>query len=232
MAKIAPSLLSADFMNLSSELRRLSGAGAQILHLDVMDGHFVPNITFGYNLLESISRENNAFGHRKMTLDVHLMMTNPLRYIDDFCKAGADMLTIHAECGDPIEECLSKIERNGVIPGISVKPATPADAIAPYINSIGCCLVMTVEPGFGGQKLMEDCLPKIGQVRAMAGDKDIIISVDGGVNLANCKAVADCGADILVAGNAVFAGPDMNRAFKELSEQCTIHNSQFTIHNS
>ncbi|MCL2486256.1 MAG: ribulose-phosphate 3-epimerase [Oscillospiraceae bacterium] len=216
MAKIAPSLLAADFLNLSYEMDRLVGAGAEILHLDVMDGHFVPNITFGYELVAALARKNNTFGSKKMTLDVHLMMSNPLRYVDKFCAAGANILTVHAECGDDVAECLSRIERQRVTPGLSIKPATPAAALAPYIDKIGYCIVMTVEPGFGGQELMEDCLPKIGQIRGMAGGKDILIAADGGVNLKNCRRVADCGADILIAGSAVFGARDMKKALREL----------------
>lgn len=213
MAKIAPSLLSADFTRLAWEMERMREAGVEILHLDVMDGHFVPNITFGYNLVKALRPLAPD-----MIFDVHLMMTNPLSYIDNFCKAGADILTVHVECDDDINACLDAIAKNGVKPGLSVKPKTPANAVAPYADKLGYVLVMSVEPGFGGQSMIYECLDKFSEVREICGN-EVLISVDGGVNAANCADVAAKGADILVAGNAVFGADDMQAAFAQLSEK-------------
>ena len=217
MVRIAPSLLAADFLNLEAEVRRLAEAGADILHLDVMDGVFVPNITFGWHLVAALSRLNGKLGDKRMTLDVHLMMQHPLRYIDHFCKAGADILTVHAECSDPVDECLDAIAKHGVIPGVSVKPDTDVTAVAPFIEKVGYILVMTVEPGLGGQELIPSCLEKIPQVRAMAGGRPVMIAVDGGIHRGNCRDVALAGADILVAGSAVFAAGDIPASLAELT---------------
>ncbi len=215
MANIAPSLLSADFTRLSWEMERFSSAGAKILHLDVMDGHFVPNLTFGYTLVGALRPLVP-----EVTFDVHLMMTNPLEWIDRFCDAGADMITVHIECDDDIDECIKAINARGKIAGVSVKPNTPAEAVFPYLDRIGLVLVMTVEPGFGGQGMIYECLDKFAPIRKAAdeaGNKSLLISVDGGVNAKNCAEVAAKGADILVAGNAVFGAEDMPAAFAELS---------------
>ena len=217
VAKIAPSLLSADFTQLTKELERFNNAGAEVLHLDVMDGHFVPNLTFGYTLVKALRPLSPH-----AVFDVHLMMTNPLEWIDRFCDAGADMVTVHVECDDDIDECIDAITRNGKIAGISVKPKTPAEAVAKYIDRVGLVLVMTVEPGFGGQGMIYECLDKFAEIRKLAdeaGNKQLLISVDGGVNAANCADVAAKGADILVAGNAVFGAEDMQKAFAELSRR-------------
>ncbi|MBE6765381.1 MAG: ribulose-phosphate 3-epimerase [Ruminococcaceae bacterium] len=213
MAKIAPSLLSADFTKLAWEMERLRDAKVEVLHLDVMDGHFVPNITFGYSLVKALRPLAPD-----LVFDVHLMMTHPLSYIDKFCDAGADILTVHVECDDDIDACLDAIAAKGVKPGLSVKPKTPAEAIKPYADKLGYVLVMTVEPGFGGQSMIYDCLDKFSVVREICGS-DVLISVDGGVNAANCAEVAAKGADILVAGNAVFGASDMPAAFAGLSEK-------------
>lgn len=215
MPRIAPSLLSADFTRLADEIERFKNAGAKILHLDVMDGHFVPNMTFGYTLVKALRPLAED-----VTFDVHLMMTEPLKWIDRFCDAGADMITVHIECDDDIDECISAIKARGKIAGVSIKPATPAEAVLPYIDKVGLVLVMTVEPGFGGQGMIYDCLDKFAPIReaaAAAGNESLLISVDGGVNAGNCADVAAKGADILVAGNAVFGAKDMQSAFAELS---------------
>lgn len=217
MARIAPSLLSADFTKLTEEMDRFNGCGAEILHLDVMDGHFVPNMTFGHNLVKSL-RPLVPDG----IFDVHLMMTNPLGWIDRFCDAGADMVTVHIECDDDIDECINAIKARGKVAGLSVKPNTPAEAVFPYLDRVGLVLVMTVEPGFGGQGMIYECLEKIPAIRKAAesvGTNGLLISVDGGVNEENCKLIADKGTDILVAGNAVFGAEDMKAAFTALSEK-------------
>lgn len=213
MAKIAPSLLSADFTRLADEMQRLNAANVEVLHLDVMDAHFVPNLTFGYSLVKALRPLGTD-----MIFDVHLMMTNPLSYIDKFCQAGADILTVHVECDDDIKACLEAIKKNGVKAGLSVKPKTPASAVLPYLDMLDYVLVMTVEPGFGGQSMIYECLDKIDELKALNKD-DMLIAVDGGVNAQNCTDVSSRGADILVAGNAVFGAPDMTAAFAELSEK-------------
>ncbi len=215
MSVIAPSLLAADFLRLDREAERFAACGAGILHLDVMDGQFVPNMTFGWPLVRSLRPLLPG-----VKFDVHLMVRNPLAMIDPFCDAGADMITVHAECSDPISECINAIERRGVTPGLSIKPGTPPSAAYPWLTRVGLVLVMTVEPGFGGQSLMQHCVEKLPQVRAdanRAGNKDLLISVDGGVNQKNCAAVAAAGANILVAGSAVFGQEDMTSAFQSLS---------------
>ncbi len=215
MAKIAPSLLAADFTRLAEEMERFKKSGAQILHLDVMDGHFVPNITFGCDLIGKL-RELAP----DAVFDVHLMMSHPLHWIDRFCEAGADMVTVHAECGDDIDECIAVIKKHGRTAGISIRPKTSPEEIMPFIADVGLVLVMSVEPGFGGQGMIYECLDKFAPIRQAAqaaGNDSLLISVDGGVNSANCAEVAAKGADILVAGSAVFGAPDMQRAFAELS---------------
>ncbi|MBE6754411.1 MAG: ribulose-phosphate 3-epimerase [Ruminococcaceae bacterium] len=214
MAIIAPSLLSADFTRLADEMDRMHQAKAEILHLDVMDGHFVPNITFGYALVGALRPMTEG-----ITLDVHLMMTHPLEYIERFVKAGADMITVHVECDDDIQACIDSIHKHGIKAGLSIKPATPVSALEPYIGGIEHVLIMTVEPGFGGQGIMWDCVEKIPAVRKAATDhgREITIAVDGGICEENCAQVAQIGADILVAGNAVFGAKDMKAAYKRLS---------------
>ena len=216
MSIIAPSLLSADFTRLAEEMAALREAKVEVLPLDVMDGHFVKNITFGYELIKALKPLAGD-----MKLDVHLMMTSPLQYIEKFCDAGADILTVHVECDDDIDECLSLTAKRGVIPGLSLKPTTPADAVIPYIGRARHILIMTVEPGFGGQSIMLDCLDKAQPIRDAAKEKGVCITVsaDGGVNLDNCDRVAQAGVDILVAGSAVFGAPDMKQRFAEMSEK-------------
>ncbi len=214
-SRIAPSLLSADFTRLAEDMVRFNESGAEILHLDVMDGHFVPNITFGPKLVKSLRplAPNAVF-------DVHLMMTEPLKWIDRFCEAGADAVTVHAECGDDIDECIKAITDKGKIAGISIKPATRVEDIVKYLDRVGLVLVMTVEPGFGGQGMMYDCLEKIPEIRKAAeaaGNSSLLISVDGGINAENCAEVAEKGTNILVAGNAVFGAENMQRAYAELT---------------
>ncbi len=216
MSVIAPSLLSADFMRLDREIQRFSDCGAKVLHLDIMDGQFVPNMTFGWSL---ISKFRPLLPDVKF--DVHLMVQHPLAMIDHFCDAGADMVTVHVESLDPVEECLDAIERRGVTAGVSIKPGTPVEALSPFIHRLGLVLVMTVEPGFGGQSLIPHCVEKLPLVRAMAekaGNSGLIISADGGINAENCASTAAAGADLLVAGNAVFAQEDMASAFRRLSD--------------
>ena len=206
MVKVSPSILSADFVNLERDIRALGPAGADYVHVDVMDGQFVPNISIGIPVVEAIHRIS------PLPLDVHLMIDRPLRYVERFCKAGADILTIHIEA-DTREnnlEALRRIRDLGVRAAISVKPATPAEAVLPYLELCSLVLVMTVEPGFGGQSFMADMIPKITEIRRYVTEKGLSceIEVDGGVNEATGRTCVEAGADVLVAGSAYFKSPD------------------------
>ena len=211
MAQIAPSILSADFTKLGEEIVSLRKIGVKVVHVDVMDANFVPNLTFGYTMVKALSKYKE-----NMKFDVHLMMEHPFAYIEKFVEAGADMLTVHEECADDVIACLDKIAALGAVPGISLKPDTPAEAVLPYIGKFKQCLIMTVEPGFGGQTMMYDCLDKMAAVRALCPDKALIMSVDGGVTEENVKLVKEKGADLIVAGSAVFAPKNRKKAFKAL----------------
>ena len=206
MAKIAPSILSADFVNLERDIRGLKDTGADFVHVDVMDGIFVPNITIGIPVVKAIR------GITDMPLDVHLMIDRPIRYVEDFVKAGADFVTIHVEADQPQNtlEALDKIHALGCKAGIVLKPKTPAEAAIPYLEKCDMILVMTVEPGFGGQKFMADQMPKIRALREMldAVNPSCIIEVDGGVDANTCDLCKANGADVLVAGSAYFKAAD------------------------
>lgn len=214
MAKIAPSLLSADFTKLADEVKEIEAVGTEILHIDIMDGHFVPNLTFGYSMVKALRPVSD------MVYDVHLMMTNPLAYIENFAKAGSDIITVHTECDDDIDACIDMIHQCGVKAGLSVKPKTPAEALFPYLDKLEHILVMTVEPGFGGQSMMPECLDKIAVIKAECVKRGLSIPVmiDGGVNADNVQTAAKAGADMMVAGNAVFGAKDRAAAFKALTE--------------
>ncbi len=213
MAIIAPSILSADFTKLGEEMTELQKCGVQVVHVDIMDGCFVPNLTFGYTMVQALKAYKG-----NMKFDVHLMMEHPYQYIDNFIDAGADMLTVHLECSDDVEACLSKIRERGVIAGISIKPKTGTEELRRYAGKFEQCLIMTVEPGFGGQKIIMECLDKIPAVREICKGTDICMAVDGGVNKGNAEYVAKCGADLIVAGNAVLGEKDRKAAFDILSE--------------
>lgn len=215
MTKVSPSILSADFVNLERDIRALTPAGADYVHVDVMDGIFVPNITIGIPVVAAI---------RKITalpLDVHLMIDRPIRYVDDFCKAGSDILTVHVEA-DTEENTLAALKRIrslGVKPAISVKPRTPAEAVLPYLPYCDLILVMTVEPGFGGQAFMEDMMPKLKQIRAYidAQNPTCELEVDGGVNEKTALICRENGANVLVAGSAYFKSADPAAFVKEIT---------------
>ena len=206
MIKVSPSILSADFVNLERDIRSLTPAGADYVHVDVMDGLFVPNITIGIPVVAAIRKIT------ELPLDVHLMIDRPVRYVDDFCKAGSDILTIHVEA-DTEENTLAALKRireNGVKAAISVKPKTPAEAVLPYLPYCDLILVMTVEPGFGGQSFMEDMMPKLKQIRSYidAQNPGCELEVDGGINEKTALVCRENGANVLVAGSAYFKAPD------------------------
>lgn len=206
MIKVSPSILSADFVNLERDIRALTPAGADYVHVDVMDGIFVPNITIGIPVVAAIRKIT------ELPLDVHLMIDRPIRYVDDFCKAGSDILTIHVEA-DSEENTLAALKRireNGVKAAISVKPKTPAEAVLPFLPYCDLILVMTVEPGFGGQSFMEDMMPKLKAIRSYidAQNPECELEVDGGVNEKTGMICRENGANVLVAGSAYFKAAD------------------------
>ena len=216
MIKVSPSILSADFVNLERDIRALSPAGADYVHVDVMDGLFVPNITIGIPVVAAIRKII------ELPLDVHLMIDRPIRYVDDFCKAGSDILTVHVEA-DTEENTLAALKRireNGVRAAISVKPKTPAEAVLPFLPYCDLILVMTVEPGFGGQSFMEDMMPKLRKIRTFidAQKPDCELEVDGGINEITARICRAHGANVLVAGSAYFKHPDKKEFVRKLKE--------------
>jgi len=210
--KIAPSILSADFANLERDIRRIAEGGADYVHVDVMDGHFVPNLTIGAPVVKAIRRITD------LPLDVHLMIQKPDQYLDDFIKAGSDIITVHYEAdGDTLEQ-LKKIRAAGVKACVSIKPATPADVVLPLLPYLDMVLVMTVEPGFGGQGYIDACSDKIRFLRKAIdeGGYACELEMDGGAGAKNIKHIAECGATVAVAGSAVYGKPDVAAAIAEL----------------
>lgn len=206
---IAPSILSADFSELKSEIELIEKAGADWVHIDVMDGHFVPNLTFGAPVVKCIRKVT------KLPFDVHLMIENPGKYIGDFAKAGADIITIHEEaCQGNLNEVIAQIKSYGLKAGVSIKPKTGVEAIKNILPEIDMVLVMSVEPGFGGQSFMENSLPKIKELRTLAPELDI--QVDGGITAETAKLVIAAGANILVAGSSVYGAKDVKAAIANL----------------
>lgn len=206
MIKLAPSILSADFANLEQDVRKVESAGCEYLHIDVMDGHFVPNITIGPLIVESLKKKDIG-----MIFDVHLMIENPDNYVADFAKAGADIIVVHQEACRHLHRTIQNIKSHGVKAGIALNPATPVDTIKHVIGDIDMVLLMSVNPGFGGQSFIESVLPKISQVRDMAREMslELDIQVDGGIKPSNVRMVVEAGANIVVAGSAIFNSEDI-----------------------
>ena len=211
---LSPSILSADFGILAEQVKRAENAGAQWLHIDVMDGHFVPNMTFAMPVIKSLRKYTDMF------FDVHLMIEEPIRYIEDFVKAGADIITVHVEACKDVVATLEKIKECGVKAAITLNPPTPVSAIEPYLDKVDMVLVMSVNPGFGGQKFIPESLDKVKEIRRLldARGLDTDIEIDGGVNAGNLASVLEAGANVIVAGSAIFSGDvaDNVKKFKEI----------------
>ena len=212
MIKIAPSILSADFANLQRDIGRISAA--DYVHVDVMDGLFVPNITIGIPVVKAIRPTTS------LPLDVHLMIVEPVRYVEQFCDAGADIVTVHVESDseENTHAAIDKIHAKGKKAGIVIKPKTPAEAVLPFLEKVELILVMTVEPGFGGQSFMADMMPKVAQIRAWIDEKnpECELEVDGGVAPDTCRTCIEAGANVLVAGSAVYKAADIPARIAEL----------------
>ncbi len=210
MIQVSPSLLAADFCNLKQEIESISQA--DLLHVDIMDGQFVPNLSFGLSSVEAIHRCTD------IPQDVHLMIIQPQKYLERFAQAGADIISFHVESDCNVGECIATIKELGKKPGLVINPATPIDTVLPYLDDLYLVLIMTVQPGFGGQKCKEECFDKVRALRKEIEARSLSthIEVDGGISSKNAAAVIDAGADILVAGSSVFNAADRNAAIREL----------------
>lgn len=212
MIKIAPSLLSANFAYLADEIKKVEAAGADLLHLDIMDGHFVPNLTFGPPVIAALRRVT------KLPFDVHLMVTNPQELIEPFVQAGADILTVHAETAPHMHRLIQTIKASGVRAAVSLNPATSLTTIEEVLSDLDMVLIMSVNPGFGGQQFIPESINKIKRLRQLIESRNlkVDIEVDGGINKTTARTVVDAGATILVAGSAVYGAPDVTKAIQDL----------------